>query len=300
MPGISANGHGAERLEDGPSPPILLYLDQSYWGRLAQPENAEILDRLAALVNEGVLIAPLSIFVFAESMKAPRCVRMSLLPVFGKLSGDTALKNPLLLMRLEIVKHLEGRSTTWVRQRLLTRIPIEMNPLVPPPSDSILDCLDIAFAADHTREETATIDEPLIQGAVQADVVDVPVTFTTSEVRAIFSPLQPPEGAEDIKLDDMPSFRVLRRLQQAVRTQCAMGHRPNDMVDFTYVSETLPYFDIVTVDKTTGARIKEAGLEDLAYGEVVSTGLDDLVSAVERAATRSVEIEQGCDGRQRR
>jgi len=266
--------------------PILLYLDQSYWGRLAQPENVEILDRLTTLVDQGVLVAPLSVFVFAESMKAPRHVRMSLLPVFGRLSGDTALKNPVLLMRLEIVKHLEGRSTTWVRQRLLTRSPIEMNPLAPPPSDSILDCLDIAFSADYTREETATIDEPLIQGAVQADDVDVPVTFTTSEVQAIFSPCHPPEGAKDIKLDDMPSFGILRRLQQSVRSRCAKGHKKNDMVDFTYVGETLPYFDIVTVDHATGARIKEAGLGGMAHGEVVSTGLDDLISAVERALAR--------------
>ena len=68
---------GPEKV-DGKKHPILLHLDQSFWGRLAQSEYCELLGALAAHVESGRLQIPFSMVNFGEALKAKPDIRQHL------------------------------------------------------------------------------------------------------------------------------------------------------------------------------------------------------------------------------
>ena len=59
--------------------PVLLYLDQSYWGRLALEENRELVSWIEGHVQTGRLVVPFSMFVFTETVKARLAIKKELL-----------------------------------------------------------------------------------------------------------------------------------------------------------------------------------------------------------------------------
>lgn len=62
----------------------------------------------------------------------------------------------------------------------------------------------------------------------------------------------------------------MRELLEAIKKAKKKGIEENDILDVAYISQTLPYFDVVTVDRKMGARISEASIEKLTRAEVVS------------------------------
>ena len=56
----------------------------------------------------------------------------------------------------------------------------------------------------------------------------------------------------------------------------------NDLVDVGFLASTLPYFGAVTVDRAMGARIAEAGLEQICQARIIKKidQLEELLRAL--------------------
>ncbi len=276
--------------------PVLLYLDQSYWGRLALEENRELVSWIEGHVQTGRLVVPFSMFVFTETVKARLDIKKALLPIFKRLSRSKGLINYVDFLRMEYQRYREDRSVEWIRERLLaSSVPQMAGPvegLPPGPTVPLADYLDGVLSEPVSRDTAQELSEHLQQGAAEANALppgnELPTEFSRTELANIMSVAEDSIAEEFVQVFEVfPSFRVLDKVQRQIRDRKKDGVVRNDIVDLTFIAQTVPYFDVVTVDRAMGARIREADLGNDIYGEVVAR-IDELQPTIERAFSKSV------------
>lgn len=272
----------------------LVYLDQSYWGRLAS-SHRDLREELARCSARGAAMFPLSSIHWFETMKAAPEIRAGLVPVFEALARGHCLLNPIDVMRLEYRRHAQRRTRDWLRERMVTT---DWSLMLGPrgkwwtvPFFWLLRrfitprmYMQSLASTPGSAESTRRVNAILARGASSASGPLSSRRIDRSSI-AMALGIQPsalPNAADELAAV-FPSVAIRERLQDAIRAAVPTGLAANDLVDVTFLASTLAYFDIVTVDRAMGARVREAGLGELQAATVVSR-IEDLGPAVGRAS----------------
>lgn len=263
--------------------PLLVYLDQSYWGRITTTHTT-VFHALVAGVEAGSLVVPFYVVPWMETMKAAPHVREKLLESFEALSGRYVIEPDVRkLLHLELQRHREGRDARWVGERLvisdtqlLQLLRITLDPVVQSATEQMLGM----SLSQLIREKVDSIFE---EGAPEATAISkqTPTSYSRSEIAKVMelpeSDLPPENGGWRTVFR---SIAVRDALQRSIVRVKPGGLEPNDLADLQFLWITLPYFDVVTVDRAMGARIREAALGDLQRATVVQK-IDDLPAIIE-------------------
>jgi hypothetical protein len=260
---------------------MLVYLDQNYWGRLLLAENASLLAVLSEMADNAKAIFPVSAIHILETMKAPPARRHPVFALMAVLSGGWCLRNPISAMRLELQRHRQDLDLTWIKACLLTKNPIEMlgpdSFVLKAVSALIARCvglklfLDLLNNVSGTRATTAGVNAVLsrgahglngLQGRIRVEQAGLAVMLGVSK------DILP--STENGLMRMFPSLQVRTSVSRAIFDARSAGVERNDVTDLGFLAATLPYFDVVTVDRRMGARIKEASAGWPFSCEVVS------------------------------
>jgi hypothetical protein len=281
------------------SRPILIYLDQNYWGRFLT-SHRHLGDFVLKLVEQGQAIFPLSSVHMLETLKAAPHIRHAALPFMEAVSNGHWLVNFISLLRLEFRRYVGLDGIDCLRHGLITDDPL--NSIGPTDGVGwmvIKKVLGAAlrFAERRTGQEAsvftilnAVADSKAIcqgvaailqRGAGDANQQQTaPKLDRESLARAIgVFPMVLPHDERSLK-SAFPSIAVRMALQHSIMKAVPSGLAPNDLVDVSFLSATLPYFDLTTTDRKMGSRIREAGADSAIQSKVVCN-IEEFRGAVE-------------------
>jgi hypothetical protein len=249
---------------------MIIYLDQSYWTRLASGAHPVLLTQLERLVTVGRAICPVSAVHVIETIKRPLHGRTPVFDLMARLSGGWCLTNPVSAMRLEWERYRYNFDRKWIKDRLLTKNPIEM---LGPTNVGIVGAIagavgrhvglatfvEIVNRLGGTKEATTRLNAVFERGARDLNAINGEIRCDRIELRNLLgrSADSLPSSQDDIQ-QAFPSLRVRATLRRAVIAARELGATANDIPDLGFISETIPYLDIVTVDRSMGSRIAEA------------------------------------------
>lgn len=263
--------------------PLLLYLDQAYWGRIASPCHEKIGRFLAHHVESGAVSLPISDVTILETMKFAPHKRASLLPWMERLSTGLAITSFPVVVQAELERHREGRALKWMRGQLVSQNPVLHDFIRMNTDPQMIDAIRQVSGISVSRIILKKVNEIFQRGAAAATTKTKhsPVSYRRSEISKVVGLPEAMLPSEDEKWQDIfQSIAVRDALQGAIVRAKPDGMEPNDLADIQFLWITLPYFDVVTVDRPMAARIREADLGKLAHAKVVHR-IENLVETVE-------------------
>lgn len=234
----------------GQSLPRLIYLDQNCWTRLAD-EYPDTLRWLKALVQQGRVFIPLSQIHIIETFKSHPWTRGRVLQIAREITGDLGLVGPLKVIALEEKRYKRRRPLNWLRARLVTA---HMLDLLAPAGWQ----WDLAGRAFTIRRALNVHERILGQHPGFAAHVD-PILRNSVEPlnRLQHRPFRVEDAIETTRglprdqrriREVFPSLTTREALQLARRQVGSKCFEPNDLMDLTFLSVTIPYFDLTVVD----------------------------------------------------
>ena len=262
----------------------LVYFDQPYYGQLLRPANRGLCNMLRGLVDAGHIACPVSMAHLVETLKTPRPdTRANLGELMVRLSGGKAVSGQNILWGLEWRAYVDGHRADWVREHMLN----DGESLLPLLAS--LGHLDLDSTAPHLASQ---VDLTLGRAAAQSN--EMQLGWASARDQAVENlgdaSVEAPETRDDF-FRAFPSLAIRVALEEAARKHTKGGVNGNDLIDFSAVGWVLTYFDLIAVDKATGARVEDASAAgNLPLGMAVVVrflrelrgGLEQVIGGVEQ------------------
>lgn len=272
---------------------MLLYLDTLYWRRLLT-SHTHLVPSIETLLDAGRLTIPRSMVLVLETSKAHPDLRAQLVPLQHRLTRGRFLLNPISLFRLEHQRYREGHHWTWVRDRVVTSNIVEaLTPTLPVfggllariPAERVLDLLNTYGDSVRTN---AGVNAIFARTAKELNE-QRPTKPLRDRLLSVLGPSAAtlPRDEDQIR-PFFPSEALRTILFDAIYAARAKGAQPNDVPDSTFLCQTLPYFDAVTMDSAMADRVGRARRDpraaDLIRARVIGK-VEDLEAVLDSLST---------------